>query len=214
MINKGIRYSFHLIKKKYLTKIRGRIAALLYKGIDKSCQIEDGVKFILQKNTNFDIKKNTVLYQQVRFEAYQVNENPASITIQENSRIKKRAWLLAKSGSISLGINSNIGHDSELLADQASISIGSGVRIAAEVVIMTADHTFTDPDTPVSDQPFKYQDVIIEDNAWVGRRVIVLPGVTIGKSSIIASGSIVTKNVAPYDIVGGIPAKKIKSRLE
>ena len=53
---------------------------------------------------------------------------------------------------------------------------------------------------------------IIEDDVWIGRNVIILHGLIVGKGSIIAAGSVVTKNIPPYSIVGGIPAKFIKSR--
>ena len=56
--------------------------------------------------------------------------------------------------------------------------------------------------------------VTIEDGVWLGTRVIILDGVTVGKNSIVAAGSIVNKDVPPYTIVGGIPAKIIKNRKE
>jgi acetyltransferase-like isoleucine patch superfamily enzyme len=54
--------------------------------------------------------------------------------------------------------------------------------------------------------------VVIEDYAWVSCRVVILPGVTIGRGAVVAAGSVVTKDVAPYTIVGGVPAKKIGDR--
>ncbi|MBV4357845.1 hypothetical protein KTO63_11845 [Parasegetibacter sp. MAH-26] len=52
--------------------------------------------------------------------------------------------------------------------------------------------------------------ITIEDGAWIGSRVTILPGVTIGEKSIIAAGAVVTKDVEPYTLVGGVPAKIIK----
>ena len=54
--------------------------------------------------------------------------------------------------------------------------------------------------------------IVIEDDVWIGARVIILKGVTIGKGSIIGAGSVVTKDVEPYSIVGGNPAKLIRKR--
>ena len=56
--------------------------------------------------------------------------------------------------------------------------------------------------------------VYIDDDVWIGRRVLIMPGVHIGTGAIIAAGSVVTKNVEPYSIVGGNPAKHIKYRRE
>lgn len=57
-------------------------------------------------------------------------------------------------------------------------------------------------------------DIIIDDDVWIGAGAIILTGVTIGKGSVIAAGSIVTKDVEPYTIVGGNPAKLIKKRVK
>jgi acetyltransferase-like isoleucine patch superfamily enzyme len=57
-----------------------------------------------------------------------------------------------------------------------------------------------------------YQTVIIEDDCWIAANSIILAGVTIGKGSVVAAGSVVTENVAPYSVVAGVPAKFIKSR--
>lgn len=56
-------------------------------------------------------------------------------------------------------------------------------------------------------------DTIIKDGAWIGMRAMLLPGITIGEGAVIAAGAIVTKDVAPYTIVGGNPAKVIKKRF-
>ncbi len=53
---------------------------------------------------------------------------------------------------------------------------------------------------------------IIEDDVWIGRNAIIMPGVRIGKGSIVGAGAVVTKNVEPYSIVGGVPAKLIRKR--
>ena len=60
----------------------------------------------------------------------------------------------------------------------------------------------------------KIENVVIEDDVWIGQRVIILPGVTIYKGCIIGAGAVVTKSFPPYSIIGGNPAKLIKSRLE
>lgn len=90
---------------------------------------------------------------------------------------------------------------------RGSISIGKNVNISSQVIILTGDH---DP----QDKHFRYRSrpVIIEDYVWLSTRCIILPGVTIGKGAVVAAGAVVTKDVFPYTIVGGIPACKISDR--
>ncbi len=72
------------------------------------------------------------------------------------------------------------------------------------------EHIFAEKDTPIKQQSNKTAKVIIEDDVWLGCGVKVMSGVTIGKGSVIAAGAVVTKDVPPYTLYGGIPAKKIK----
>jgi len=87
------------------------------------------------------------------------------------------------------------------------LTIGNNVSIAGEVRIFTMEHDIDDPDFKEMSAP-----VIIGDYAVIGTRVTILPGVTIGKGAVIASGAVVTKDVAPYTLVGGVPAVFIRNR--
>lgn len=95
-----------------------------------------------------------------------------------------------------------------------NVVIGNYVLIAPECAILGGDHNFSIPGKPIffSGRP-EVQKTIIEDDVWVGYRSIINSGVTIGRGSIIAAGSVVTKDVEPYSIVGGIPARKLKMRF-
>ena len=90
--------------------------------------------------------------------------------------------------------------------DQGGITIGDGAFIGHNVVIATLNHDF-DPKERSTTHPSK---VIIGKNVWIGANATVVPGVTIGDNSIIAAGAVVTKDVPPNIIAGGIPAKVIK----
>lgn len=87
------------------------------------------------------------------------------------------------------------------------LRIGSNVSIAGEVRIITMQHDIDDPD-------FKEEegDVMIDDYAVIGTRVTILPGVHIGRGAVVASGAVVTHDVEPYSLVGGVPAKHIRYR--
>jgi len=91
--------------------------------------------------------------------------------------------------------------------------IGNNVMIAPNVAILNNSHSYERTDIPMIDQGMvNNSNPIIEDDVWIGRNVIILHGLIVGKGSIIAAGSVVTKNIPPYSIVGGVPAKLIKSR--
>jgi maltose O-acetyltransferase len=87
------------------------------------------------------------------------------------------------------------------------IVIGNNVDIARGSWIFTLEH---DPHDDY--HCLKYGDVIIEDHVWIASRVTILPGVTIGRGSVIATGAVVTKNIPPMSIAGGVPAKVIGTR--
>ena len=88
------------------------------------------------------------------------------------------------------------------------ITIGTKVAISREAFICTASHDITKPNLPLVTAP-----VTICDGVWVGARAIILPGVTIGEGAVVAAGAVVTKDVEPFTVVGGNPAKFIKKRV-
>lgn len=114
------------------------------------------------------------------------------------------------SPGISIGDNSGIGISCEV---SGPVTIGNDVMMGPEVVIYTRNHKTDRTDIPMNQQGFnEYQEVVIGNDVWIGRRVIILPGVTIGDGSIIGAGAVVTKDIPPYSVAGGVPAKVIKSR--
>ena len=92
------------------------------------------------------------------------------------------------------------------------VEIGEGVRIASNVAINTADHNFENPNIFIYKQGYLCAPVVIEDDVWIGANCCINKGVTIGKGSVIGGGSVVTKNIPPYSVAVGVPAKVIKKR--
>jgi len=107
---------------------------------------------------------------------------------------------------IKIGKDTIIGENA-VLDGRAVLSIGDHVDIATEVMIYNAQHD-------INDEKFKaiQEDVIIEDYVFIGPRAIILPGVTIGKGAVVGAGAVVTKDVTPFKLVGGVPAKEIGER--
>jgi maltose O-acetyltransferase len=94
-----------------------------------------------------------------------------------------------------------------------TVKIGRDVMIGEELIAISRNHEFSSTETPMRTQGFqKDQPITIEDDVWIGTRVTILPGVIVGKGSIVGAGSVVTKNVPPYAIVAGNPAKLIRKR--
>ncbi len=116
----------------------------------------------------------------------------------------------ALGSNISIGNYSGIGEKS-FIQDIGKIDIGDSVLMGPEVMIFTANHNIK-KNQLIRKQGYSVKNVVIEDDVWIGARSIILPGVKIGKGSVVAAGSIVTKSVEPYSVVGGNPAKVIKFR--
>ncbi len=107
---------------------------------------------------------------------------------------------LGKNSLLEIGKGSYINRNSLIVCD-TSIRIGKNCKISWDVIIMDTDQH------PVNTKFVITKPVIIHDNAWIGCRSIILKGVTIGEGAIVAAGSVVTRNVSPFTIVGGVPAQ-------
>lgn len=92
------------------------------------------------------------------------------------------------------------------------IEIGENVMISPRVSIYAENHIFADPKTPMIAQGVSRSFVKIEDDCWIASHSVILAGVTVGKGAVVAAGSVVTKDVPPYAVVGGNPARVIKMR--
>jgi acetyltransferase-like isoleucine patch superfamily enzyme len=92
------------------------------------------------------------------------------------------------------------------------INIGDNVLIADAVTIRDTSHVFKDSNALIISQGFETAPVEIEDDVWIGHGATILKGVRIGRGAVVAAGSVVNRNVEPFTVVGGIPAKKIGCR--
>ncbi len=107
---------------------------------------------------------------------------------------------------IVVGRNTLIGNDCRL-DGRTGLTIGANVNISNEVMIWTLHHDITCSQFSTIGAP-----VVVNDRAWLCSRAIILPGVTIGEGAVVAAGAVVTRDVPPYTIVGGSPARKIGTR--
>ena len=107
---------------------------------------------------------------------------------------------------ISVGEDTIIGNN-VFLDGRAPIKINDHVDVAAEVMIYSSQHDIDDPKFKAVFKP-----VDIGSYVFIGPRAIILPGVTIGEGAIVAAGAVVSRDVAPFTVVGGVPATKIRDR--
>jgi acetyltransferase-like isoleucine patch superfamily enzyme len=140
---------------------------------------------------------------------------PEQIQIGNNCNIENNVRLRPggpwKQSFINIGNDTFIGHSTQINVGSNFI-IGKNCMIAPLCVISDAHHSFEDMKVPIKLQKCLYNPIAIMDDVWVGSGVIILGGVTIGEGAVIAAGALVNKSVGDYEIWGGVPAKKIKSR--
>lgn len=129
----------------------------------------------------------------------------AGIRLARTSSIHWRARFFNPQ-TLCVGEHTTIGNDGFFDA-RDGITIGASVNIAAEVRIYTREHDIDDPYFGEKGGP-----VVIEDFVYIGTRVTILPGIRIGRGAVVASGAVVTKDVPPYMLVGGVPARVIRER--
>jgi acetyltransferase-like isoleucine patch superfamily enzyme len=163
--------------------------------------------------------KGSKLYPESEIENMQ---EPQSITIGSNTHIRGTLYVYPYGNGIQIGSDCYIGERSRIVAGN-KIHIGNSVLISHDVTIIDTDShelnyierdlsyknmiKYGHPNNPgnVNTAP-----ITIEDNVWISCKVCILKGVTIGKASIIGAGSIVTKDIPPFSLAVGNPAKVIK----
>lgn len=125
----------------------------------------------------------------------------------------ERCFFAAVGGEIDIGdrvaFNTNVHVNASL---GKHIRIGNDVLIGPNVVLRSADHRFERIDVPIRNQGHVAGEIVIEDDVWIGANVVIVSGVRVGRGAVLAAGAIVTSDVAPRTVVGGVPARLIKSR--
>ncbi len=135
---------------------------------------------------------------------------------------RKRGYAFAKNcfvargvyflGVVTLGEGSSISNNCILNGSEMGIHIGNKVMIAPNCILVAFDHDWRDLSVPMIDQPFVDAPVEIEDDVWIGANCTITKGVRLGEGCIVGAQSVVTKDVAPYAVVGGVPARVIGTR--
>jgi acetyltransferase-like isoleucine patch superfamily enzyme len=190
------------------------LRAVLYRAIlhmDGMAAIENRVR--LRFADHIRLGRNVYLDQGVYLHAC-----PAGIVIGENSLVMYGAILHVYNfrdlphAFIHIGRDSLIG-ELNVLRGQGGITIGDRVYTAPLVQILAVDHVYADRTRPMIEQGITAEGIVVEDDVWIGAGAIVTDGVTVGKGAVVAAGAVVTQDVAPHTVVGGVPARVLK-RIE
>jgi acetyltransferase-like isoleucine patch superfamily enzyme len=110
---------------------------------------------------------------------------------------------------IKIGRGTFVG-ESVVVRGQGGVTIGNSVLIAPGAKILAVNHNYSDVTRPVMDQGISGNGIVIEDGAWVGGGAAILDGVRIGKNAVIGANAVVTKDVPPYSVAVGMPAKVVR----
>ena len=149
-------------------------------------RIDDGARLVLTRGGRIDLGRETV--------------------------IQARAILdTGPGGHIKLGARNTV-NPYCVIYGHGGLETGDFVRIAAHTVIIPANHIFEDVEQPIARQGLRKEGIRIEDDVWVGSGCRILDGVTIGHGSVLAAGAVVNRDVEPYTVVGGVPARVLKRR--
>lgn len=147
--------------------------------------------------------KGTVIRRRTRIDVFPWNKfvMGQSCTIEDFVTINNGV------GEVIIGDNSRIGMGNTLIGP---LSIGKDVIFAQNIVLSGLNHGYLDVHTPIRKQAVTKSPIKIEDEVWIGANAVVVAGVTIGKHSVIAAGSVVTKDIPPYSVAVGNPCRVIK----
>jgi acetyltransferase-like isoleucine patch superfamily enzyme len=141
-------------------------------------------------------------------------EHPQGVALGERTVIESGAYLklVSTGASLTIGAYTFIGRNTEFDV-QGPVVLGDHTLIAPGCFITDHSHRFV-ADRRIDQQPCTTSPVTIGSDVWIGANSVILPGVNVADGAIVGAGAVVTKDVGPMDIVAGVPARKIGSRLD
>ncbi len=188
--------------------IRGILYRLIMK-MDGMAAIESGVR--LRFASNIKLGHGVYLDQGAYLHA-----TPNGIEIGDETIVMHGAILhvynfrhMPHSG-IKIGKNSLVGEYS-VIRGQGGVTIGDRVYTSPFTQIIAVNHVFDDPKRPFVEQGITAEGIVIEDDVWLGAGAVITDGVRVGRGAVVAAGAVVTKDVPPHTVVGGVPARILKT---
>ncbi len=147
--------------------------------------------------------KNATIRRNIRLDVLPFNQ----FYLGSNSTIEDFSTINNGVGDVIIGHHTLIGMGNTIIGP---ITIGNNVILAQNIVASALNHEYRNINLPIHEQKILTAPIIIEDDCWIAANAVITSGVTIGKHSVIAAGAVVTKNIPPYSVAVGNPAKVIK----
>lgn len=147
--------------------------------------------------------KKSVIYKNVRKDLVPFN----TFSLGKRSVIESFSTLNNMVGPIRIGDNSRIGIGNTVIGP---VTVGNHVNLAQNIVLSGLNHNYRDTQREIDAQGVTTAPVFIDDDVWIGANTVVLAGVTVGKHTVIAAGSVVTRDIPPYCVAAGNPARPVK----
>jgi acetyltransferase-like isoleucine patch superfamily enzyme len=188
--------------------LRGVLYRLILR-MDGLAAIENGVR--LRFASHLRLGRRVYLDQAVYIHAC-----PNGVTIGDDTLVMHGSILHVynfrgmKQSGIRIGAKSLIG-EYNVIRGQGGVTIGNRVYTSPMVQIVAVNHVFDDPRRPFVEQGITAEGIVIEDDVWIGSGAVITDGVHIGQGAVVAGGAVVTKDVEPHTIVGGAPARVIRT---
>lgn len=133
------------------------------------------------------------------------------IRLGDDAVLDRGIYLQSLGGEISIGKNTYVG-PYVCMAGPGDVKIGDNCLIASHTALYANNHNFDDPDTPINQQSLSSKGISIGNDCWLGSGVKVMDGISIGDGCVVGAGAVVTKDLAPYSIAVGVPAKVTGTR--
>jgi len=137
--------------------------------------------------------------------------SPDKVTIGNNVHFYRGVYLSQCGAHIDIGSHT---HFAPYCVLYGPLTIGTHCGIAAHAVFASIGHGYSRTDIPMVEQQAVKNEIVLENDVWIGANAVIIGGVTIGEGSIVGAGAVVTKDVPPYSVVGGTPARIIRNRKE
>lgn len=144
---------------------------------------------------------------------FQDPDSRGSLEIGDNFRSEANVTLAPRGGRIQIGHNFFVGKGSLIQATASSfVVVGNDVMVANGVTIVASNHSTADRTVPMIRQPERGLGIRIGSDVWIAANAVLTDGIAVANGAVIAAGAVVTRDVPPYAIVGGVPARQIGSR--